>query len=87
VDQKVGSAAKEYWETLKRRTEARIQYARGEITSEQLAAILGPPPPPGTSLGEVIGKAIKEAPEGTVGAMLRKSGQEVLGRIQRRPKS
>jgi hypothetical protein len=83
----VGNAAKEYWETLKRRTEARIQHARGEITSAQLAEILGPPAPPGTSLGEVLGKAIKEAPEGTVGAMLRKSGQEILGRIQRRPKA
>jgi hypothetical protein len=83
---KLGTAAKQMWEQAKRKTEARVAHARGDITDAQLAEILGPPPPPGTSLGDVI-KTIRQAPEGTFAGMLRKTGQEIARAVARRTAS
>ena len=77
---KVGTAAREYWKTLKTWAEAQAAHARGEITDEELAAIRSPAPAP---LGEVV-QAIKKAPEGSLGAMLRNSGRELVAEVARR---
>jgi hypothetical protein len=53
-DGKVGSTAREFFEKFKHRTAARIAYVKGAITEEQLKEILGPTPPPGTSLADVV---------------------------------
>lgn len=72
-----GTAAKRFWDDSMRKLEARVAHARGDITDEQLAEVLGPPAPPGTSVTDVI-RAIRRAPDGTFAGMLRKSGQEIL---------
>jgi hypothetical protein len=74
---KFGTSAKRFWDDSMRKLEARVAHARGDITDEQLADVLGPPPPPGTSFTDVI-RAIRRAPDGTFAGMLRKSGQEIL---------
>jgi len=74
---KLGTAAREYWDVAKRKMEAHVAYARGDISAEQLAEIVGPPPPPGTSFADVV-KTIRQAPEGTFAGMLRRSAQELL---------
>lgn len=77
VGTKIGTAARQYWKETVRRLEARASHARGEISDETLAEILGPQPPPGASLADIL-KAIRKAPDGTFVGMLRKSGQELL---------
>jgi hypothetical protein len=72
----LGDGFREYVVSLKQRAEALLAHARGDISDEQLAERLGPPDP--------LGKAIREAPEGSFGAMIRKSGKEILAAAARR---
>jgi len=75
-ESKLGDGLREFWGATRREVTARMAYVRGEITAEQLREMLGPRDP--------LFQAIRDAPDGTLGAMIRKSGQEILTAVTRR---